>query len=193
METVQSEFTSFQRDYLWELSIPEIQLVALANAVPAEAYGWRPAENARSFSAALVHIAAVDLTLLYWANMRTPEVMNLCGSLESEEVSRSVEMVRRGLQMEKAVTEKPAVIDLLKRTFELVEQSFLENSEEDLAATRDLFGQPTSVRRVYLRVLAHSHEHMGQAVAYTRAMGFRVPWPDPVTEMERMTETAAVH
>lgn len=193
MEPVQSQFTGFQREYLWELRIPEMQLLALAWAIPEEAYGWQPAGDARSFSAALVHIAASNLMLLYWTNVRPPEVMALCESAEDNETSRSVEMVHRGQQMEKSITKKPEVIDLLKRTFELLEQSFIENSEDDLAVSRELFGEPTSVRKVYLRMLAHTHEHMGQVVAYARAMGFRMPWPDPITELERRATTAAAH
>lgn len=95
-------------------------------------------------------------------------------------------MVSRARQMETTMTQKSAVAGMLKRTFELVEESFLERSEDDLAAAREWFGQPSSLRRIYLRMLTHSHEHMGQVVAYARAMGFHVPWPDPVTKMEQM-------
>ena len=40
------------------------------------------------------------------------------------------------------------------------------------------FGEETSVRRVYIRGLTHMHEHMGQLIGYTRAMGLQAPWPD---------------
>jgi uncharacterized damage-inducible protein DinB len=29
-----------------------------------------------------------------------------------------------------------------------------------------------------MRGLTHMHEHMGQLIAYTRAMGLSAPWPD---------------
>lgn len=55
----------FKREYLWELSIPRVQLLALTNAVPEDQYGWKPAEDARTFSAVLVHIAAGNMMLLW--------------------------------------------------------------------------------------------------------------------------------
>jgi DinB superfamily len=192
MKTVERELSKFQREYLWELKIPETQVLALAEAIPEEAYGWRPASDARRFSEALVHIGAGMLMLLYRAGVVTDEVMDLCGGIEGEEVARWLEMVHRSLTLEKTLTAKPDVIKLLKRGFETVEEAFTSLSDEDLEATRDLFGEVTTVRRVYLRILAHTHEHMGQVVAYSREMGFRVPWPDPVKEMERMA-AAVVH
>lgn len=184
METKQ--LTSFQGEYLWELSIPRVQLLALAESIPEEAYGWRPAEDARTFSEALVHVGAGMMMLLYSAEAYTPEVMEFCGPLEGEGMPMWLEMVHRSLAKEKAITRKADVIALLKRTFALVEQEFSATSEEKLAAKRDFGGEVTTARRIYLRILAHNHEHMGQAVAYAREMGFHVPWPDPIREMERM-------
>jgi hypothetical protein len=34
------------------------------------------------------------------------------------------------------------------------------------------------VRRVYLRLLAHTDEHMGQMIAYLRFNGIVPTWPD---------------
>jgi len=39
---------------------------------------------------------------------------------------------------------------------------------------------------LYLRMLAHSHEHMGQAIAYVRSMGIKAPWPDPLKNLDRI-------
>ena len=39
-------------------------------------------------------------------------------------------------------------------------------------------GEQTTVRRVYLRLLAHADEHMGQMIAYLRFNGIAPPWPD---------------
>ena len=54
----------FKGEFLWEFDIAERQLLALAEAFPAESYGWRPAETARSVSEVLVHVAAGNLLLL---------------------------------------------------------------------------------------------------------------------------------
>jgi hypothetical protein len=34
------------------------------------------------------------------------------------------------------------------------------------------------MRRLSMRMMAQTHEHMGQMIAYTRMLGMRVPWPD---------------
>lgn len=179
------QLTRFQSEYLWELSIPRVQLIALADAIPEEAFGWRPAQDARTFSEVLVHIAAGMMMLLHRAEAYTQEVMEFCGPLEGEGMALWVEMVHRSLAKEKSITRKSDVIALLKQAFAAVEREFSATDSEHLEARRD-FGEVTTTRRIYLRILAHTHEHMGQAIAYAREMGFHVPWPDPIKEMERM-------
>ena len=183
--------TSFHSEYLWELSIPRVQLLALADAIPEDDYGWRPAEDARRFSEVLVHIAAGMMMLLYRAEAYTQEVMEFCGPLEGEGMPLWVEMVHRSLVKEKSITCKPEVIALLQQGFTIVEREFSITSEERLEERRDFGGEVTTARRIYLRILAHTHEHMGQAIGYSREMGFHVPWPDPIQEMERMATIEA--
>ncbi len=167
-----SRIPGFRGEFLWELDVPEIQLLALAEAIPAEMYGWRPAAGARSFSAVLVHVANCNLLLLKLAELGGPSLAQVAA------------LVRDSLSMEQTVTEKAAVLALLKRSFEAVRQSFTAATDADLEKTGEFFGEPATVRRVYLRMLAHTHEHMGQAIAYTRSMGLAAPWPDPLKELE---------
>ena len=56
--------------------------------------------------------------------------------------------------------------------------SIHERSDADLTKPGPVFGEESTARRVYLRMLAHMNEHMGQMVAYTRTMGNPAPWPD---------------
>lgn len=187
---MEKAITSFHREYLWELSIPRVQLLALAEAIPEEAYGWRPAQDARSFSEALVHVGAGMMMLLFRAEVYAPEVMEFCGSIEGEGLPMWLDMAHRGLLKEKSLTRKAEIIDLLRMGFAAVEHALMATSESDLAATRDFGGEKTTARRIYLRILAHTHEHMGQLVAYAREMGFHVPWPDPVKQLEEMATHA---
>ena len=186
MEGALAEVNQFQREYLWELQYAENQIMQLAEAVPAEAYGWRPANDARSFSKALVHIAAACMMLIYRAELYTPEVMAFCGNPAGEGMAKWVAMAHNGLALEKTLIEKGPVIDALKRAFHEVRQTFLEIPEEDMETVRDFGGEVTTMRRIYLRILTHCHEHMGQVVGYARMMGFPVPWPDPIHVMEQM-------
>jgi uncharacterized damage-inducible protein DinB len=168
----------FHGEYLWELDVARTQLLALAEAVPAGVYGWRPADGARPFSAVLVHIAAGNLALLHLAGAREPD-----GDGE-----RFAAMIRSNFSLERTVTEKQDVIDLLRRSFEEVRQAFTESTIEDLEKIGNFFGERTTVRRVFFRMLAHTHEHMGQAIAYARANGLGVPWLDPLKSLDRIAE-----
>ena len=51
--------------------------------------------------------------------------------------------------------------------------SFCQASDAELDRRLHFFGEGTTVRRVYLRLLAHAHEHMGQMIAYRGSMAAR--------------------
>jgi hypothetical protein len=53
-----------------------------------------------------------------------------------------------------------------------------QTSDAELERGLHFFGEDTTLRRVYLRLLAHAHEHMGQMIAYCRFSGIELPWPD---------------
>jgi hypothetical protein len=190
---MQPQITSFQQEYLAELEIAETQLLALAGAVPEESYGWSPVLGARSFSAVLVHIAVGNLLLLYRAGVRIPAVTNLYGAIEGELVARIVAIVHKNVAMEGTIVAKSEVVDLLKRSFQAVAEAMAAVTPDGLEVRGNFFGKPEAVRRLYLRMLAHSHEHMGQAIAYVRSMGYKVPWPDPLRDLERVAVSAAAH
>lgn len=178
----------FPAEYLSELDVARIQLLALAAAVPEELYGWRPADGARSFSAVLVHIAAGNLALLQMTGARTPAVAELYGSLSGDEFDQAGAMIRINVSLERTLTEKQGAMQLLTRSFDAVRQAF--SQAEDLERMGSLFGEATTVRRLYLRMLAHCHEHMGQAIAYVRSCGLKTPWPDPLNDLDRLIEEA---
>jgi len=87
-------------------------------------------------------------------------------------------LMRRNDELVAGVREKNAVAALLKRSLDAVNQSFHQASEAELDRRLHFFGEDTTVRRVYLRLLAHAHEHMGQMIAYLRTNGIAPPWPD---------------
>lgn len=185
--------TGLRREVLQELRYAGKQLRALAEAVPAEDYGWTPAEGARSFAAVLVHVAVGNLLLLDVAGAQAPEAVDLYSGMEGPLLARQWAMARKNRDMEKAVTAKPAVVDLLTRAFAAVESCWTRATEEELWEIENFFGELETRRRLYLRMLAHSHEHMGQLIAYVRAMGYRVPWPDPLERLEEAEASLAVH
>ena len=40
-------------------------------------------------------------------------------------------------------------------------------------------------------MLARTHEHMGQAIACARSNRIKVPWPDPLAELDSMVANAS--
>jgi uncharacterized damage-inducible protein DinB len=95
-------------------------------------------------------------------------------------------VIRKNLELERTLTGKAAVRILLEKSFATVERCFGAATEEELGKAANFFGEQTTQRRLYLRMLAHSHEHMGQAIAYVRSMGIKAPWPDPLKNLDRI-------
>jgi uncharacterized damage-inducible protein DinB len=166
----------FKGEYLWEFDIADQRLSALAEAFPAEHYGWRSAETARSVSEILVHVAAGNLTLLSTVSVNAAP--DLYGKLEGEVVPSMLDMIKKNDSLEKTIKDKPAVIALLRRSLDAVRATLTQTPDTELERQDVFFGERTTVRRVYMRALSHMHEHMGQLVGYTRAMGLAAPWPD---------------
>jgi hypothetical protein len=181
----------FPGEYLWELDMARTQLLPLAEAAPELMYSWSLAPRTRSFSAILVHIAVANFCLLHLAGVRTIMGVELYGELEPDGPAQRLSMVRKNMAMEQAVTNKQAVIDLLRRSLEAVQHSLANSSVELLNETRTFFDEETTRRRLYLRMLVHTHEHMGQAIAYARTFGMKLPWPDPLAGLQNIPEQSS--
>jgi hypothetical protein len=83
--------------------------------------------------------------------------------------------IERG--MEKSVTEKAKVVDLLKKSMAHARSAVLEIPDSDLDKKVKIFGgQEASERAVIMIIGNHLHEHLGQSIAYARANGVTPPW-----------------
>ena len=78
--------------------------------------------------------------------------------------------------VERAVTNKPQVIDWLRRSLGAVEAAHARVSPADLHRRVKVYGRDAEVDGIYLRILIHANEHMGQLVAYARINGIVPPW-----------------
>jgi hypothetical protein len=171
-----SRIEGIRGELLWELEIAERQLIALAEAIPAEKYGWRPNDTTRSVSEILIHVAAGNFMLL--DQIGVPPPIDIYGPLPAEGLDRLWGMVRRNDELEKSVRGKNEVTSMLTRSLAAVSKSLAQATGAELERPRHFFGEQTTVRRVYLRQLAHTHEHMGQMIAYVKFNGIATPWPD---------------
>ncbi len=168
--------TDFKEDYLWELAYASQNLTALAEAVPADKYAWRPGEGVRSVSEVYMHVALGSFLLLDIAGHPAPE--DLYGKIPASGRERAMALVKRNGELEKSIAEKARVVELLRRSLEDARAAFTGSPAADMERTVGFFGQQKTVRAVYLRLLAHAHEHMGQSVAYARVNGIAPPWSE---------------
>jgi uncharacterized damage-inducible protein DinB len=164
----------FRGEYLWEFDFAEKQLLALAEAFPAERYAWRPAETARSVSEVLVHVGAGGHMLLALLGVKAEP--DLYGKLEGEGMARAMAMFERNESLGKTMTDKADVLALVRKSLDAMRTAFTETSDAELDRPEVFSGESTTVRRFYMRALCHLHEHMGQLIAYARAMGLPAPW-----------------
>ena len=133
------------------------QLIALAEAMPAEKFAWRPAQGVRSTSEVFMHIALANFHLLSVTGPKMPT------GIKAE-------------NMESAVTAKAEVVDWLKRSLEAVKTAHLALKPADLQRKVKVNGRDSTVDAMYLRIIVHANEHMGQLVAYARVNGIVPPW-----------------
>jgi len=78
--------------------------------------------------------------------------------------------------MEKTVTSKPEVINWLKRSLDAVKEAHLAETPKDLDRKVHIADRDATVDGMYLRIIVHANEHMGQLVAYARMTGVVPPW-----------------
>jgi uncharacterized damage-inducible protein DinB len=132
------------------------QLIALAEATPADKFAWRPAPGVRSTSEVYMHIVLANFYLLSVTGPPMPP------DLKED--------------AEKTVTSKPEVIAWLKRSLEAVRKAHAAETPADLARRVKVEGRDSTVDAMYLRIIIHDNEHMGQLVAYARMTGVVPPW-----------------
>jgi len=132
------------------------QLLALAAATPEEKFSWRPAPGVRSTSEVYMHIAIANFYLLSVTGPKMPADL------------------KEG--MDKSVTSKAEIISWLKRSQDAVKQAHLSVTPKDLQRKVHIEDRDATVDGMYLRIIVHANEHMGQLIAYARMSGVVPPW-----------------
>lgn len=136
------------------------KFIALAEAVPAAEYDWRPAEGVRSIGEVYGHIANGNYMISgIFAEGRPADV--------------GVANAPRNLE---EVADKADLITLMEGSFEHVRQVIRSTPDSELDNEITMFGQPATVRSAMLLLVTHMHEHLGQSIAYARSRGVTPPW-----------------
>jgi uncharacterized damage-inducible protein DinB len=148
--------TGIRAELLNDVMELEKKFVDLAEAMPQGKYSWRPMKGVRSVSEVYMHVAGANYLLPSFAGIKAPEGMSR--------------------DMEKTVTQKAKVVEMLKKSFEHLRDAILSTSDADLDKPAKMFGQETTVRDVLLTTVTHMHEHLGQSIAYARMNKVIPPW-----------------
>jgi uncharacterized damage-inducible protein DinB len=145
----------FRAEFIADLNDLQKKCTGLANAVPADKYTWRPAAGVRSISEVYTHMAGGTYYLATFLGEQPPAHM-----------PKDIE----------TITDKTKVMAELQKSFDYIRDLMKKTSDADLDKPVTVLGAQTTVRGVYLMILNHLHEHLGQSVAYARMNNVVPPW-----------------
>ena len=149
---------SFRQTWRAEFEASARKVVALAEAMPAETYSWQPMEGVATVAAAYMHIARYNYQLPHRnLGVEPPEGVNYA-------------------TFEEAFTTKDEVLEVLRASMDHVRTVVDGMSDEDMAATVNLYGRDVAKWGVLFRLLAHMNGHLGQQIAYARSNRVVPPW-----------------
>jgi len=145
------------------VGIAHEKFMALAQAMPEEHYGWRPMEGVRSVGEVFVHVAADNWFGPAVVGVEAPAETGV--TTEDATVSAYQE---RALSKEEILAEMEASFQHMLAAM----QATAPRAEGEVA----LRGNPLTVADLWVRLIVHMHEHLGQSVAYGRSLEVVPPW-----------------
>jgi uncharacterized damage-inducible protein DinB len=142
--------------WLPEFTATTRQLLQLAEVTPEGKFTWRPASGVRSISEVYMHIALGNFWLLEQAGAKS-----------------SVDVSKLPKDAETSITKKAEVTQWLRTSLDAVSKAY---QTADRQKKVQFFGKEATADGVFLRILVHNNEHMGQSIAYARMNGIVPPW-----------------
>jgi DinB superfamily len=146
-----------------KIDIADDKFMQLAEAIPEDLYDWAPMEGVRTFREIFLHIAADNWYGGSLMGVETPDDIGVDGTSESV-----------GAYQDQVLTKAETLVHL-RRSFDYF--------GEALDATRDQLGVVSTMRRnpetygdLWVKLVTHMHEHLGQTIAYSRANEIVPPW-----------------
>ena len=133
------------------------KFIALAAAMPAEKYTWKPSEPAMPVGHVYAHVARYNFWYLT-KEMKLPAAPGI------------------GLDTIEAMRNKDQLVALLKRSADYVRSSVRAMPAEALDAQGSIYGRPAPTWAVLVQLVAHMNEHLGQSIAYARSNNITPPW-----------------
>ena len=152
-------------DLLRDLGQLERKTMALARAIPADKFDWKPSAGARSVGEVLLHVAA-DNYLLPAAVGFAPDAST---GIKGDDYKTAQAFESRKLGRDATIAE-------LEKSFAFLRASLTATTQAKLGEQVSLFGQKFTGQQTWIMTVTHLHEHLGQLIAYARANNVTPPW-----------------
>lgn len=151
-----------RKEFLTNLDSLESKFLALAEAIPADKYSWRPAPGVRSVGEVFMHVAS---EFYFW----TPAIFGA-------KPSPVVEPTKAGFDKFEKMSSKPEVLKHLKEGFVYGRGAVSGLEDAKITGIHKSFGRDQQVIQMTLGMTDDLHEHLGQLIAYARMNGIKPPW-----------------
>jgi uncharacterized damage-inducible protein DinB len=149
-----------ESQFVGDLTAIHDKVLALANAIPADKYSWRPSDQVRTVSQVLTHVAGEWYFLCPKAVVgKPPADWSAPG-----EATRKLE----------GITAKADVLAELGKSWAHCRAAL--DAIRPASLVPDSLPSKMGFPRVVLLVLGDQHEHVGQLIAYARSIGVTPPW-----------------
>ncbi len=144
------------------------KIIRLAEAMPADKYTWRPGEGVRSVSEVFLHVAHGCYNIPRRFGTALPAGVTVAQGFD------------------KQTAEKEKVLEVLKAAVAHAKAAYGNVAEADLDKTAPWFGgRAASFREIMFFLASHTHEHLGQSIAYARMAGITPPWTEEAQQRQR--------
>jgi uncharacterized damage-inducible protein DinB len=152
---------AYLRDqYLADLDSTHVKIVALANAIPADKYAWRPAEGVRSVSEVLMHVVG---EWYFFAPM------SVAGQPPAD-----FGAPRETLPKLEKTSDKAAVLAELDKSWAHCKAQLAAADPAQLTGRYKPWN--ATLGQAAFGMTGDQHEHLGQLIAYARSVGVKPPW-----------------
>jgi uncharacterized damage-inducible protein DinB len=149
-----------RQEYLDDMDSTHVKFMALASAIPADKYSWRPGAGVRSVSEVLMHIVGE------WYFFGPKSV----GGKEPSDFG----VPKDKLAALETITAKDQVIAELEKSWTYFKGQV--NGIDPATLTGKYKPWGLTLTASAFGMTGDQHEHLGQLIAYARSVGVKPPW-----------------
>jgi uncharacterized damage-inducible protein DinB len=143
----------------------------LAAAIPDGKFTWKPSKDVRSAGQVFLHVVQ--------ANYMIPAFYGVQSTMSKDDL----------MKLDSQTMEPAKIRQMLRDSYAWAEKAIIDTPDSDLETQVEFFGMKWTKRSAMLLLMSHSHEHLGQLIAYARANNVVPPWTArEQAELKKKTE-----